>query len=40
MTTWTCTRIHQTRFWLVCFGAQRSAAVCDDFGQLVLVGVA
>jgi hypothetical protein len=36
-------RVHQTRFYLVtqleAGASYRSAAVCDDFGQLVIVGV-
>ena len=39
MTAWTWTRVHQTRFYRLTFGAQCSAAVVDDFGRLVIVGV-
>lgn len=40
MNPWTWTRIHGTRFYLVSFDGEHHAAVCDDFGQLVLVSVA
>lgn len=37
MTTYTFTRVHQTRFYLVSSVAERFAAVVDDFGNLVHV---
>lgn len=43
MNEFTWRRVHGTRFYLVTQLEQgqpyRSAAVCDDFGQLVIVGV-
>ena len=43
MNAFTWARVHQTRFYSVTQWeagmAYRSAAVCDDFGRLVIVGV-